>query len=131
MLCPAAKVQWPMVTKRLPVRVEPIAGEAIDSWLEATALHMGVAMGPVVRVLGLPANSHAPWITWLDPDRIEVIAETTGASPSVIEAMTLRVYDGTALRVDPSTRRLDRTFPYGAFRRSRFCPECLSESGGR
>ena len=124
-------MQWPVVTERLPVRVEPIAGEAIDSWLEATALHMGVAIGPVVRVLGLPAKSHAPWITWLDPDRIEVIADITGVLASVIEAMTLSVYDGTALRVDPRTRRLDGRFPYGAVQRSRFCPECLSESGGR
>jgi hypothetical protein len=37
--------------RRLPLRVDPIDGEAIDSWLEATAMHMGTIVGALARVL--------------------------------------------------------------------------------
>jgi hypothetical protein len=50
---------------------------------------------------------------------------------SVVEAMTLSVYDGTALQLDPNSHRLDASFPFGALSRSRLCPECIRESDGR
>jgi hypothetical protein len=52
-------------------------------------------------------------------------------SSTIVEAMTLTVYDGTALQLDPDSHRLDATFPFGALSWSRYCPECLTESQGR
>jgi hypothetical protein len=36
----------------------------------------------------------------------------TGVSSNVVETMTLSVYDGTALQLDPDSHRLDATFPF-------------------
>jgi hypothetical protein len=48
----------------------------------------------------------------------------------VVEAMTLSVYDGTALQLDADSRRLDAMFPFGALSWSRFYPECVRASDG-
>jgi hypothetical protein len=68
---------------------------------------------------------------WLSPGQLATIEAATGVSSNAVEAMTLSVYNGTALRLDPDTHRLDEKFPFGALPWSRYCPECLSESKGR
>jgi hypothetical protein len=82
---------------RLPLWVAPASGEAIDSWLEATARRMDLPLGAVARALDLPIATRPIWIRWLSLDQLEVIEAATGVSSSVVEAMTLSVYDGTAL----------------------------------
>jgi hypothetical protein len=52
-------------------------------------------------------------------------------SSTIVEAMTLSVYDGTALQLHPDSHRLDGAFPFGALSWSRYCSECLIESQGR
>lgn len=49
----------------------------------------------------------------------------------MVEAMTLSVYNGTALRLDSKSHRLDAAFPFGALSWSRYCPGCIRESHGR
>jgi hypothetical protein len=117
--------------RRLPLRVAPAPGEAIDSWLEVTARRMDLPFGAVARALDLPVATRPIWIRWLSLDQLEVVEAATGVSSSVVEAMTLSVYDGTALQLDPDSHRLDATFPFGALSRSRFCPEWICESDGR
>jgi hypothetical protein len=109
-----AKVQRLVVTERLPVRVEPVQGEAIDSWLAAMARAMDVRIGSIARIFGLPARLHPLWITWLAPDQVDTIGAAAGIPRAVVESMTLSVYDGDALKLDPKTHRLDEDFPYGA-----------------
>ena len=92
---------------------------------------MDVRIGSIARIFGLPAVLHPLWITWLAPDQIEAIVAVAAIPASVVESMTLSVYDGAALKLDPNTHRLDENFPFGAVGFSRFCPECLAESGGR
>jgi hypothetical protein len=111
--------------------VAPVQGEAIDSWLEATASGMDLSLSAVARALGLPLTTRPVWIRWLSRDQLEVIEAVTGVSSTIVEAMTLSVYDGSALRLDPDSHRLDATFPFGALPWSRYCPECLTESQGR
>jgi hypothetical protein len=120
-----------VIARRLPVRVVPVPGEAIDSWLEATAERMEVSLGAIARTLDLPSATRPTWIRWLSPEQLETIEAATGVSSNAVEAMTLSVYDGTALRLDPDTHCLDEKFPFGALSWSRYCPECLSESQGR
>ena len=119
------------MTGRLPVRVEPVAGEAIDSWLAATARAMNVTVGSIARVFGLPTVLHPLWINWLAPDQVNAVTAATGLAASTVEAMTLSTYDGVALKLDPDTHRLTADFPFNAVAFSRFCPDCLSESDGR
>jgi hypothetical protein len=66
------------------------------------------------RALDLPIATRPSWIRWLSPDRLDVIEAATGVASSVVEAMTLSVYDGVALQLDLDSHRLDATFPFGA-----------------
>jgi TniQ len=47
------------------------------------------------------------------------------------QAMTLDRYDGTGLRIRQDIRAVNRAFPRSRMRFSRFCPDCLRDSGGR
>jgi len=47
-------------SNRLPLRVAPAPGEAIDSWLEVTARYMDLPLRPVARVLDLPSLRDQP-----------------------------------------------------------------------
>lgn len=106
-------------------------GEGIDSWLEATARRMEVSLGAVARALDLPTATRPAWIKWLSRDQLDAIANATGTSSYAIRAMTLSIYDRTALQLDADSHRLDPTFPFGALSWSRYCPQCLRESQGR
>jgi hypothetical protein len=120
-----------VTARRLASRVAPVHGEAIDSWLEMTALRMQVPLGALARRLELPTDSRPVWRNALSENQYNTVAAATGVSPDVLSAMTLDSYDGTALRLDPESNRLDATFPFGALTWSRYCPECLKESQGR
>jgi hypothetical protein len=82
-----------------------VPGEAIDSWLEATAQRMEVSLGAIARALDLPSTTRPTWMRWLSPDQLETIEAATGVSVNAVEAMTLGVYDGTALQLDPDSHR--------------------------
>src|SRR6478609_455803 len=65
------------------------------------------------------------------PTLVRAIQTVTGVPTKVVEAMTLCVYNGTALRLDSQSHRLDGAFPFGALSWSRYCPGCIGESQGR
>lgn len=115
----------------LPVQVQPLEGEALDSWLEATALAMGGTLGTVAVAGSLPTAVVPPWRRWLSSDQLQSLTAATGVSGEALEAMTLSRYDGLALRLDSKTRSLDPNFPFGALSWSRYCPACLRETRGR
>lgn len=121
-----------MPRRRLPLRVEPLAGEGIDSWLEATATSMHTTVGALARLAGLSVAARLPWIRWIGPDEVKALEAATGVSGAAIQAMTLQSYDNRALRLDPVSHRYDPTFPFGGLLpRSRFCPQCLQATEGR
>jgi hypothetical protein len=115
----------------LPVQVQPLPGESIDSWLEASALAMGGTVGTLAAAGELPVTSVPSWRNWLSPAQLQLLAAATGVPPASLEAMTLSRYDGVALRLDPESHRLDPSFPFGALSWSRFCPACIRVTGGR
>lgn len=117
--------------RQFPLQVEPLEGESLESWLEATALGVGLTMGALAAVGGLPATARPSWRNWLSPTQAQALAEATGLSTSSLEAMTLSHYDGLALRLDPESHRLYSTFPFGPLSWSRFCPACIRETAGR
>jgi hypothetical protein len=80
--------------------------------------------------LDFPQGLHPLWITWLTPEQIEAIAAAAGIPRSVVESMTLSVYDGDALKLDPKLAASMNIFLWRRWL-SRFCPECLVESDGR
>ncbi|WP_082942971.1 TniQ family protein [Mycobacterium sp. 852002-40037_SCH5390672] len=117
--------------RRLPLQVQPLEGESIDSWLEASALAMGITVGTLAAAADLPATSMPTWKVWLSPAQSQSLAAATGAPPESLEAMTLSKYEGVALRLNSESRRLEPDFPFGPLSWSRFCPACLRETGGR
>ncbi|MBE5441039.1 TniQ family protein [Mycobacteroides abscessus] len=120
--------------RTLPIRIVPIEGEGIDSWLEAIAHRTHTAFGDLLTAIGLsPYNGMgtAAWITRLNSDEAEPISTATGITKDALEAMTLHHYSDRAVRIKPDTRMLSRAFPWGHARGSRFCPACLDATGGR
>src|ERR1700682_3354124 len=124
--------------RTLPIRVDPLAGEALDSWLAAIAHRTQTAWADMLTALQptpsdftkhvAPQNN---WTMHLYPNEAASIAAATGVDATVLAAMTLARYDGTALAINTTTRRVTRTFPWGRARHFRFCPFCLADTGGR
>jgi len=119
-------------TRTLPIRVPPLPGEAIDSWLEALAARHHASWQDVLDAAGLtqPRSTVTGWIARPTPHEATVLAAATACDPADIATTTLDRYHGTALRIDPVTRKLS-AFPWSPVSSSRFCPQCLAETGGR
>ncbi|ORA35982.1 TniQ family protein [Mycobacterium aquaticum] len=120
--------------RTLPIRVAPIAGEALDSWLEAYAHRTHTAFGDMLSATGLtprPGLRTSGWIVHLTPDQRDSIAFASGVTAAQLDMMTIDHYAGRAVRVNPDSATLSRAFPWGRGNGSRFCPLCLAETGGR
>ncbi|MGK4582083.1 TniQ family protein [Kitasatospora sp. HPMI-4] len=126
--------------RTLPIRLDPLPGEALDSWLEALAQRLDTPLGDVRSHLGFPVRDRSgnhlrdvpsDWTIALREHETSAIAHASGLSPAVITAMTLAHYDQRALRIDLARRHVDRRVLWGRGRGSRFCPDCLAGSGGR
>lgn len=128
-------------TRTLPVRLAPHPGEALDSWWEALAHRLGSTTADVLTSLGLlPPGPSSPGVvpgalnglvTLLEPDQVSALAWASGTDEDALHAMTLARYDQRALLIDRQRRRVVSRYVWGRSRGSRFCPGCLSESGGR
>ncbi len=92
---------------------------------------MQLSLGALARQLELPTESRPLWRNTLSQKQCDTLAVATGVPPDVLCGMTLSAYDGTALRLDPDSKRPDTTFPFGPLTWSRYCPDCLNESRGR
>lgn len=109
----------------LPLRVAPLPGEAIDSWLEAIAARHTTTFGAVLAQCGIHAGGN-DGARLMAPSRptINGIAYVTGIAPAVVQAMTLTPDDGA---VNTGRRR----HVWGWRTCSRACPHCLAETHGR
>ncbi len=126
--------------RTFPIRLPPLTGEALDSWLEALAHRMHTHLGDVLAGVGLASYKHrargqtggaTDWAVLLGPGEAVGIAAATGIPPPHVEAMTLARYDGTAVRIEKAKRTVNRYQLWGRATGSRYCPECLAASGGR
>ncbi|MET0992697.1 MAG: TniQ family protein, partial [Mycobacterium sp.] len=120
--------------RTLPIRLTPIAGEALDSWLEGIAHRTHTAFGDVLSAVGLNSyrgNGTSSWIVKLSDDEAERMSAATGVAVGVLETMTLAHFSERALRIKGDTPMLSRTFPWGGACGSRFCPLCLKDTPGR
>ena len=120
--------------RSLPIRLAPIAGEGLDSWLEALAHRTATAFGDLLAAVGLnPYHGTATngWIVALAPEQASTITAATDVSPDVLTTMTLAHYAGRAVNIHPETPTLKRSFPWGNGLGLRYCPACLTDTGGR
>lgn len=122
--------------RSLPVRVPPIAGEAIDSWLEALAAWTHTTWYDLLTAIGLStAGPSTPatdkWIVGLLPQQGVDLAAATGLNSAELAMMTLSHYDGRALEINTNTRKTLGSHLWRQGTGSRYCPRCLAESDGR
>jgi len=123
-----------MAVRSLPLRLEPIAGEAIDSWLESLAHRYEVTWSEFRQALGsvLPKDRYPDrWVFRLTDDQVRVISESTGVRPAKLKAMTLEAYPPIASGYNSLTGQVVSKFPWRHVHASRYCPLCLEETGGR
>ncbi|MEY9997124.1 hypothetical protein ABIE67_009156 [Streptomyces sp. V4I8] len=123
--------------RTLPIRYAPVAGEALDSWLEFLAARLHCRFADVLRSLGLPLRDAAlakpmlpRWAVLATAEEIAGITAASGVAEDVLAAMTLRRFDGHAVVIQPDQRRVERRLLWGRAG-SRYCPACLADSGGR
>jgi hypothetical protein len=126
--------------RTFPLRLAPLPGEALDSWLEALAHRLNVRLGDVLGDLRFAAPFQhgvreravpTDWTIALREEEAARMAYATGTDPQQLHDMTLMRFDGRALRINQAKRQVSRHVLWGRPRGSRFCPECLADSGGR
>lgn len=112
--------------RTLPVRVGPLAGEALDSWLEALATRARSSWGDILIATGLricaDATTRRPVLT-LDARQIAALHYTTGVATTTLWSMS-----AASLLSAPQDVAATRTLLMAG---SRFCPRCLADNGGR
>ena len=82
------------LVRTLPIRVLPVTGEALDSWIEAIAARLDTPVGGVLTHLGLVNRATADrygrdWTVGLRPDEADDIAAATGVHAATLHRLTL------------------------------------------
>lgn len=122
-----------MPPRTLPIRVAPVPGEALESWLGAIAQRLETRWGDLLAALE-PTQADPPGLVrgnltaYLYTHEAAAIAHATGIWQATVEASTLGRHDGHLITIDRSTGRVRS--PWKPLR-SRFCPQCLRASNGR
>lgn len=122
-----------------PIRVAPLPGEAIDSWMEIYADRLEITVAEMLISAQLMPDPMITRTQQLAPNYIALIhageaaklAHAAGLTPQQIHAMTLSIYDGCALKLHPYHRTIARAALWGRGDGSRYCPACLAENSGR
>lgn len=116
--------------RALPIRIAPLPGEALDSWLEYLSQRLRTPHGEILAAVGLnrPATTATDrsHVMSLFPEAAERISAATGVPVGQITAMTLAHYPAAARVLSLGAR-----FPRRRPRYSRFCPHCLADDDGR
>jgi hypothetical protein len=123
----------------IPVRLPPLPGEALDSWLEAYAHLLHVTVRDIFGFAGIDWSrvngSHGttrPWLCQMDEPDLAALSTATKIPPETLSGMTLARYQGTGLAevsAPPGMRRTPHW--WRQLSGSRYCPRCLAANGGR
>ncbi|MGW0163107.1 TniQ family protein [Mycobacterium sp. NPDC003323] len=112
--------------RTLPLRVAPVRGEVLESWLQALAHRSGATWGDIIAATGCQsgqvARARRP-ISMLTDHQLAGLTFTTGVSAQTVRAMT-----PSSLLPDPHSPTELRVLLMPG---SRFCPRCLHTNGGR
>src|ERR1035438_3228207 len=88
----------------IPVRLPPLPGEALDSWLEAYADLLHVTVRDIFACAGMDwgrvngdQRTGKPWLHQLDEPDLAALSAATGVPPGMLAGMTLARYQGTGL----------------------------------
>jgi DNA-binding transcriptional LysR family regulator len=124
----------PPLPRPIPLRVQPVGGESLDSWLHAYARRLDVTVTTMLNALGLrePWGPIPDFTVGLSDPEAHRAGHAAGLPTGLLHAMTLTGHAPQVLRLRADGRRLDpHTSSWLRPRGSRFCPDCLRENGGR
>lgn len=123
----------------IPLRLAPLPGEALDSWLGAYADLLHVTVRDILRFAGIDCGragrgqlSGKPWLHRLGEADLAALSAATGVPAQALAGMTLARYQGTGLAevaARPGLPSAPRWWRHLAG--SRYCPRCLAANGGR
>ncbi len=129
-------VTLPTVKRSLPIRLAPLPGEALESWLAAFAVRMVATWGELLDTVlptgvdGLAATRRGGVLTTgITNQERQSISTATGVSGADLDSMTLAGRYGALITTDQRTLRA-RT-PWGVAYRQRYCPVCVKSFRGR
>ena len=99
----------------IAVRLRPLPGEAIDSWLEAYASRLQAGVLDIFALAGLaPAGARTAstpagrgvWIYSLTSAEAAALSAVTAVPAPALSGMTLARYHPALVTIDPATRLL-------------------------
>jgi hypothetical protein len=120
----------------IPVRVPPLPGEAIDSWLEAYARSLRCTVSDLLKHGGIAVprrhilGTH-PWTPAGHAADFAALSALTGVPVQTLNTMTFAHYDGSLLTLAPLNRSPGPVRWWNHTIGSRYCPTCLAEDHGR
>ena len=121
--------------RTLPIRLVPGVGEALDSYLERLAQRSGAAWADMLDAVGLDTGGRGGtavvyrWLCDLTAAQQQSLGSACGIDPSALRRLTMAALIPSAVATSPATMPAAR--PYLSPSRSRFCPQCLQQTGGR
>lgn len=122
------------ICRSLPIRLAPVDGEALDSYLEALAYRSHTPWGDILRAVGLENASMGSetgiygWLLGLTGSQSSALSRSTGVDTSRLASMTV----AGLIRSPNAAIRPAAPLPIlRAPERSRYCPMCLAERSGR
>lgn len=123
------------MVRTLPIRLFPLEGEPLDSWLETLAHRSKTDVRDIAMAAGLPSDARKAFrfdfTTRLEDEEADRLSLATGIPADRLRAMTLGLYDEKAVSLIPDRRATHRARLWGRSTGSRYCPVCLVERDGR
>ncbi|MGH3409858.1 MAG: TniQ family protein, partial [Streptosporangiaceae bacterium] len=124
----------------IPIRLPPLPGEALDSWLETYAHLLHITVRDIFAFAGMDwarltseaERPHKLWLYHLDEPDLIALSAVTEVPAATLADMTLARYEGTGLAEATAEPGLPRTPRW--WRQlvgSRYCPHCLAANSGR
>jgi TniQ len=115
--------------QRIPITLEPVIGEALDSWIEAYARRLNTCSRSLLNHLGLSGSQPRHMVMLLTDTERDTLAEATGLSQPHLDAMTLERFDGIAVTLNRDRRISEHPPAWRRHSGSRYCPTCLADDG--
>ena len=123
------------MVRTLPIRVEPVPGESLHSWLRALAHRTDVTWSDILHAVGLRGRRsylyRSGWDAYLRPDERQRIAVAAALDPAQLDQLTLLRFSGIGVATTRASVIPRNVTMWRHHRGSRFCPHCLAESAGR
>jgi hypothetical protein len=112
--------------------VAPVAGEALDSWLEAHARRLSVTTAAFMAFLGLRGSRPQLMVGRLTGHERDVLSRRGGLDPHELSAMTLEPFNGSVVNIKPGRQTMSRPTAWRFYgNHSRYCPACLDQDPDR